>query len=153
MNRRELLSLAAAMPALAADNWKPAFFDEHQNATVIALADLIIPATDTPGAKAALVNRHLDHLLAAGPAAEQERFLSILSRLDAYAIRTAGKSFVSCSPEIQSGILTAPESERLLRSAKSMIATIYYATESGFKELNRGGRVPATFACKHEQHQ
>src|SRR5579863_4327755 len=44
-------------------NWKPVFFDEHQNETVIALTELIIPQTDTPGAKAALVNRFIDLML------------------------------------------------------------------------------------------
>ena len=38
--------------------------DPHQNATVIALSDVILPATDTPGAKAALVNEFIDLLLA-----------------------------------------------------------------------------------------
>src|SRR2546422_5750167 len=38
-------------PSLSAADWKPKFFDEHQNKTVIVLSDLIIPETDTPGAK------------------------------------------------------------------------------------------------------
>jgi hypothetical protein len=42
---------------LSAPSWKPFFLDEHQNETLIILSDLIIPATDTPGAKEALVNR------------------------------------------------------------------------------------------------
>src|SRR2546426_3964446 len=86
MNRRDLLKLgasAAAVPAAglaqqhdehatpaqkvakAATEWRPELLDDHQNQTVMVLVDLIIPATDTPGAKAALVNRHIDHLLAA----------------------------------------------------------------------------------------
>src|SRR5262245_53303704 len=49
-------------------DWKPLFLDEHQNQTLIVLSDLIIPETDTPGAKQALVNRFVDLLLAAeGP--------------------------------------------------------------------------------------
>ncbi len=50
---------------LAAPGWKPKFFDEHQNDTVMVLSDLIIPATDTPGAKEALANRYIDLVLAA----------------------------------------------------------------------------------------
>ncbi len=41
-------------------DWKPAFLNDHQNETLIVLSDVVIPATDTPGAKAALVNRYLD---------------------------------------------------------------------------------------------
>ena len=85
MNRRDLLKIGASVAAAPAagiaqnhehpvagtaarpaDSWKPELFDEHEAKTVLALVDLIIPATDTPGAKAALVDRHLDHILAAG---------------------------------------------------------------------------------------
>jgi len=45
---------------LAAPGWKPLFLDAHQNETLIVLSDLILPATDTPGAKEALVNRYID---------------------------------------------------------------------------------------------
>ena len=48
-----------------APGWKPLLLDEHQNETLIILSDLIIPATDTPGAKEALVNRYIDLVLAA----------------------------------------------------------------------------------------
>src|SRR5271169_579 len=33
-------------------NWKAAFLNDQQNETLIALSDVIIPATGTPGAKA-----------------------------------------------------------------------------------------------------
>ena len=35
---------------------------------------------------------------------------------------------------------------------KGMTAEVYYATEIGFNELNKGGRVPATFGCQHPEH-
>ena len=40
---------------LARQDWKPVFLDPHQNETLIALSDMILPKTDTPGAKEALV--------------------------------------------------------------------------------------------------
>ena len=39
-------------------------FVREQNATVIELSEMIIPQTDTPGAKVALVNRFVDSVLA-----------------------------------------------------------------------------------------
>jgi hypothetical protein len=68
MNRRDLrrtigaAGATAAVPAsalqcpvdcdaskeLARPDWKPAFLDGHQNATFIALSDLIIPTTAPP---------------------------------------------------------------------------------------------------------
>ena len=88
MNRRELLrnSLLAmgvvavnphagarifaagedAFVELERPDWTPVFFNAQQNETFTALSDAIIPATDTPGAKAALVNRFIDLVLSAG---------------------------------------------------------------------------------------
>jgi glucoside 3-dehydrogenase (cytochrome c) hitch-hiker subunit len=182
MNRRDLLKLgasAAAIPAAAQQyhppvpnlekapsvkpnpEWKPALFDDHQNQTVIALVDLIIPATDTPGAKAALVNRHMDHILAASPVADQQEFLEGLWWLDGYAIRLYGKPFVLCTPARQIEILqtldtgTAPgiaRGSRFFRQLKRNASTIYYSTDIGFKELNKGGRIPGTFGCQHPEH-
>src|SRR5262245_53237876 len=57
---------------LAAPGWKPRFFDEHQNETLIVLSNLIIPATETPGAKEALANRYIDLVLAAEKAEGQK---------------------------------------------------------------------------------
>jgi hypothetical protein len=76
MNRRDLLrhtflgAAAAASQAvaparqfppgydaskdLAHADWKPQFLDEHQSQTLAAFSDILIPDTDTPGAKAAL---------------------------------------------------------------------------------------------------
>src|SRR5436309_2383594 len=122
MKRRDLFKLsasaAAALPAFAQTAakpatiapapaaWKAKLFDEHQNATVIALTELIIPATDTPGAKAALVNRHLDLLLADGSQDDRVAFISGLNWLDGYAIRLHKHPFVKCTPEQQTAILT-----------------------------------------------
>ncbi|MCS7026009.1 MAG: gluconate 2-dehydrogenase subunit 3 family protein [Bryobacteraceae bacterium] len=167
MNRRDWMLVAAGVvasnPGLGqAPGWSPRLFDAHQNETVIALTEAILPATDTPGAKAAQVNRYLDLLLADGPAAERHRFLEGLAFLDSYAIRTFQTPFVRCSAEQQTAILTAFEENkagdletgnRFFRLAKQLTARIYYATEIGFRELNKGGRVPASYACKHPEHQ
>jgi gluconate 2-dehydrogenase gamma chain len=78
---------------LANANWKPLFFDEHQNETVVVLSDLIIPATDTPGAKEALVNRYIDLVLAAETRENQRAFLNSLSYLDGESMRRYKAAF------------------------------------------------------------
>jgi hypothetical protein len=174
MNRRQLLqftAVAAAAPlpqiegqatgtpdGIRTAAWKPRVFDAHQNETVVALTELIIPATDSPGAKAALVNRYMDLLLADGPDEQRNRFLEGLSWLDGYALRKHSQPFVRCTEQQQIAILTeldAGKAEelapgtRFFRYAKMLTARIYYATEIGFKELNKGGRVPPTYACRN----
>src|SRR5690349_14605878 len=124
MNRRELLKLGASVAAAPAAGiaqqhehpasgaapkptaeWKAELFDEHENQTVIALVDLIIPATDTPGAKAAVVNRHMDHILAAAPEDEKTRFREGLWWIDGYAMRKYSKPFTGCNTPEQTAIL------------------------------------------------
>jgi gluconate 2-dehydrogenase gamma chain len=171
MNRRDLLKLgatAAAVPAAGlaqsakpVENWKPELFDDHQNQTVIALIDLIIPATDTPGAKAALVNRHIDHILAAAPEDEKTKFREGLWWVDGYAIRKHGKPFAGLTVAQQTEILQTLDTgtdvelapgHRFFQMLKGATTEIYYATEIGFRELNKGGRIPAGFGCRHPEH-
>src|SRR5918994_4384240 len=66
----------------AATPWKPKVLDVRQNDTVTVLAELIIPETDTPGAKAARVNEYIDSVLADAAAADRESFLQGLTWLD-----------------------------------------------------------------------
>jgi hypothetical protein len=130
MKRRDALKLiagAAAVPALyshdlfalgreihqqlgSASALKT--LDPHQNATVIAISEMIIPATDTPGAKGARVNEFIDLILTdwcTGDACQ--RFLQGLADTDARSRRMFGKEFVNCTPEQQTELLTALDEE------------------------------------------
>jgi hypothetical protein len=147
-------------PAKADPAWKPELFDDHENETVIALTGLIIPATDTPGARAALVNRHADHILAASPEEEKTRFREGLWWVDGYALRHHGKPFAGCTEAQQIAMLESLDAgadpdlapgHRFFQMLKGMTTRIYYATEIGFNELNKTG-VPATFGCPHPGH-
>jgi hypothetical protein len=159
MNRRDAIktavAAAAAVPLLHAAEWKPALFTRQQNETVIALIDQIIPATDTPGAKAAQVNRYMDLLLKDGPAVERERFMKGLSWFDNEVQQQHKTAFSKLSPSQQTAFLTKldtseGEGNEFFRMAKSMTSRLYYQTEAGFKELNKHG-VPKTWACAHGQ--
>jgi hypothetical protein len=166
MNRRQMLKAGATAAAFSSvalpqegSAWRPAALSSAQNETVILLTELIIPATDTPGAKAANVNRYIDLFLSEGPASERDRFLSGLTWLDDYSVKEAGAVFAKLPPAKQAGILerldagedSLPEGNQFFRMIKSMTARFYYQTAIGFKELNKHG-VPGGFGCKHDAH-
>jgi hypothetical protein len=145
-----------------ASEWKPLLFDSHQNETVVTLSELIIPATDTPGAKAARVNEYIDLILHDGAADRRNEFLEGLGWLDGFAIRKHANPFVACSPEQQIAMLKeldrAGDEPDLKTGAaffaemKRLTASGYYTTRIGISELNKGGRVPSSFACGHDDH-
>ncbi len=152
-------SMAAAQAAQAGA-WKPLVFDEHQNRTVVALTELMIPATDTPGAKQARVNEYIDLVLHDVEPDLGHRFLMGLGWLDGYALRRHGAPFVDCSEEKQVAMLAAldgakePDLEpgaEFFADLKRLTVEGYYTSKIGIDELNKGG-VPETFGCQHDGH-
>ena len=80
----------------------------HQDATVTALAELIIPATETPGAKDVRVDEFIDRIVADWLSPEEKTsFLSGLADVDARAQNLFQKTFVDASPAQQAEILRA----------------------------------------------
>jgi hypothetical protein len=80
----------------------------HQNAVVVAMIDLIIPATETPGAKAARVNEFMDVILTDWATAdERERFLAGLDDVDTQANAVFGNNFLDASVVQQTALLRA----------------------------------------------
>lgn len=128
-------------PRLTSEMWKPIFFDSHQNETVVVLSDLIIPETDTPGAKAAQVNRFIDLLLDAESAETQQQYTEALSWLDGYCLSHHSKPFTALDAPEQSSVLTlltypaeTPDLKRgveLFGIIKSSIVQAYYTSEIG----------------------
>jgi len=123
------MSLGAAEPpdpSLAAADWKPKFLDDHQDQTVLAVADILIPDTDTPGARAAQVDRFIDLLLATdapgtgeessgtdftdllirkGSLEGQKRYIAALNWLDGYCLRQFSNPFTGLSRSGQETVL------------------------------------------------
>jgi glucoside 3-dehydrogenase (cytochrome c) hitch-hiker subunit len=138
------ISLGAAEPpdpSLASPDWKPKFFDEHENETVVALSDLIIPDTDTPGAKAAQVNRFIDLYLAAETPETQKQYLQALAWLDGYCLSKYTKPFTGLGRSEQDEVLTlftrrpaknepAPGAQKM-GILKGSIVEAYYSSEIG----------------------
>jgi hypothetical protein len=156
-----------AAAATGAAPWTPKLLDAHQNDTVVAIGELIIPQTDTPGAKAAKVNEFIDLVLADAGPAERREFLRGLAWMDARSRELFGGDFVAVTPEQQTALLTILSSPAntsagdqlgrdFFESVKSLTITGYYTTEIGLRqELGEDGGV--FFAdypgCQHPQHK
>ena len=141
---------------LTGPGWKPLFLDEHQNETLIVLSDLMIPATDTPGAKEALANRFIDLLLAAEKSEAQRAFLDSLSYLDGESMRRYKRAFRYLGREDQDDLLASMAYPRSsspwtgegskpdvghahFEKLKQRIATAYYSSEIGTRALGWDG--------------
>jgi hypothetical protein len=142
---------------LAAPGWKPLFLDEHQNETLVILSDLIIPATDTPGAKEALVNRYIDLVLAAETPDTQRAFLNSLGYLDGESIKRFKSAFRYLAADDQDLLLHAlayprnasnwtgeadvnpDKGHAHFEALKERIMTAYYSSQIGEKELGWDG--------------
>jgi hypothetical protein len=123
MQRRDALKFIAAgalAPAAAPELF--AFFQEahpasgyalrtlnpHQNATVVLMSEMIIPETDTPGAKGARVNEFIDVILTEW-ATEEDRnhFLDGLASVDKQSNELFSKDLVDASPAQQLALMRA----------------------------------------------
>jgi hypothetical protein len=135
MQRREALRILMAggvLPALSTDVF--AFFQEahpassytlrtldpHQNDTVVAMIDQILPVTGTPGAKGARVNEFIDVILTEW-ATEDERknFLSGLADVDKQSNSLFAKDFAGSSINQQVALLRSmDEAAATVRSVR-----------------------------------
>jgi hypothetical protein len=101
----------------------------HQNVTVVTMTDLIIPETDTPGAKAARVNEFIDVILTEWATPEERlNFLQGLEGVDRQSQELYGKDFVSASPLQQVTLLRAMDD--------------FAASERGDRREKHGNTVP-----------
>jgi len=135
MQRRDALRLlvtGAVLPTLTPEAF--AFFraahpapgyalktlNSHQNATVVAMTDLIVPSTDTPGAKGALVNEFIDLILTEW-ATEEERanFLGGLAGVDKQSNDLFGKDFIDTSPAQQTALLRSMDDAAMAEHARA----------------------------------
>jgi gluconate 2-dehydrogenase gamma chain len=158
---------ATARPAVAAVAWKPLLFNAHQNETVTILSELIIPATDTPGAKAAKVNEFIDLMLSEEDDATKRNFLRGLTWIDKKSNELYAANFKDATAEQQNALLVTLSSGKnssledqvgveFFNTMKAYTINGYYTTEIGLiKELGyKGNTYLDEFpGCTHPEHQ
>lgn len=165
--REQAMQIHLAAAAQSGGSWVPRVLSAGQLETVGVLVELIIPTTDTPGARDALVDRFVDGVLAAGASADRDRFLTGLAWLDARSVALFDRPFASATLPQQTELLTrlaaadAPAREPqagvdFFNAIKTLTISGYYTTEIGLRqELGDDGRLMlATFTgCTHPEHQ
>lgn len=172
MNRREMLRLLAgalAVPALTAHTPEQLLalgrtvhrrarggtlraLTPQQNETVAVIADLIIPTTDTPGARAAGVPAFIDLLVAEWyDDAERAAFRTGLSDVDARSRAAAGVDFRAATPAQQTAVLTALDAEaagkdnHFFSRMKWVTLYGYYTSEIGVTRELRDVVIPGRY--------
>lgn len=157
-------AVQAASPAQA---WTPRVLTAAQNDLVVTLTELIIPQTETPGAKAALVNRFIDGVLSDAKPADRETFLRGLAWIDERSRARFAREFNHATPAEQTALLItladennkAPEDRtgvEFFQAIKSMTISGYYTSEIGLQQ--ELGDDPTLFllefpGCTHPEHQ
>src|SRR5262249_48205676 len=142
----------------------------HQNETIVVITELIIPKTDTPGAKEAKVNEFIDLLLTEWfEPAEKKKFLDGLTQVDAQSRKLFSADFVACQPDQQTQLLkqldaaamefaekqrqakhddTDPPAMDFFYQLKKLTLTGYYTSEIGFtQELGKEIIPPHYVGC------
>lgn len=166
MNRRDLLQLLgsfALVPALAPFSAERRLeiaealharlgqtglrvLTPAQDATVTAVAEAIIPRTDTPGATDAKVNEFIDLLLADWYKEEDRaRFLRGIDAIDAEAMALGNTTFAAATPNTQHALLerwdnaeSGPETATAaFKRLKSLTVYGYFTSEIAVKEVTK----------------
>jgi hypothetical protein len=133
--------------------------DPHQHETVAVVAELIIPATDTPGARAAGVSEFIDLIVAEWYTEEERaRFLAGLADLDHRGQANSGRFFVEAPASYQEQILAElqgelltfratggkPE-ERFFHQLKYLTLYGYYTSKVGLEQELHWTTIPGRY--------
>jgi len=161
----ELYGQHVHVPGTAAQMGAPVFFKADDFATISRIADLIIPATDTPGALLSRVPSYID-LVVSRNSEHQSVYKDGLEWLQKASMERHQKPFVQLTEEQQIAILTplcdaadagklAHAGDVFFRAIKNMTADGYYTSKDGLSgELGfKGGAVLAEFpTCEVPEH-
>jgi hypothetical protein len=171
-------TLAAADAKAAAADWSPEFLDPHQNETLVALAERIVP-----GSTQAQSNRFIDLLLSVDTQENQKKFLASMGAFEAEALNTYQHPYKDLSEEQQNAILTKASTQKSgsgegggnwswfavpskdsgeppkltlrdhFENLKQWVAGAYYSSEVGMKELGWTGQVmwDSFPGCEHPE--
>lgn len=141
---------AAATTALS---WTPTALTPEQAQILDVVAELIIPATDTPGARAAGVPQFIDRAIANYCEKWQvDQLVGGVARMDADAKAAHGKLFVALAPEQQVAILNVYDRETAVSTSghffpllEDFVTVGYFTSEPGATLALKYDPVPGAY--------
>ena len=150
----------------AKSEWKPIFLTQAQAALVAEVAEIMIPRTDTPGAKDVGIPAFIDKMLKdAYPKDDQARFVAGLADFEAQAKREHGRAFLELEPALRAALVTqahgpAVEAERtapkppaqrhrpFILTMKELTLLGYFTSEPGATQVLQYRPIPGAYqAC------
>jgi gluconate 2-dehydrogenase gamma chain len=141
-------------------DWKPVFLNEDQASVVSQVSEIIIPATETPGAKDVGVPSFIDQLLKEVYAPEdQERFTAGLQAFNDEAKKEYGDDFSDLDEEDQTAFVKkkhdeAIQAERTIDPApkrpfiltmKELTMLGFFTSEAGATQVLQYDAVPGAY--------
>ena len=152
--RREIVKAIALSPVgmLPAASYSPKFFTSAELELVATIGELILPRTDTPGARDARAHEHIDLVLSESSEDERHDFRDGLIWLDRRSQDLYGRGFQALDVERQTALLTSisdrnslpPDDERgnqFFLNIRSKAVFAYYTSEAGLmRELTYKGK-------------
>ena len=145
----------AASAAVAGE--APEFFDENRFALVERVVDLVIPATDTPGAHDVGVHYFIDLMLEEWASHERQTRFRLGIEALGNALQEDGTAFVDAPADVQLARLRALGAQAFeptaghsfYREFKRMLLFAYYSSEAGATlELQYEPLIPDYKACE-----
>ncbi len=147
-----ILKGCAAKPTI---DWKPVFLTENQGILVSQVAEIIIPKTDTPGAKDAGVPGFIDLLLKdCYSKADQDNFISALTAFDEEAKKAHGDVFIELGAEKQTEFVKKTHDEAIAAKAekrpfvlmmKELTMLGFFTSEPGATQVLQYVAVPGSY--------
>ena len=131
-------------------DWTPTFLDHEQAKMVEAIADCILPTTDTPGALDVGVPAFVDLMLKeVYSQAEQQNFTVGMTALEATCEEQHKKKFLSCNQQEQTALLTQQEKAAggagFIRMIKELTLLGYFTSEPVMTNLLNYNPVPGKY--------
>ncbi|WP_044173130.1 gluconate 2-dehydrogenase subunit 3 family protein [Flectobacillus major] len=120
----------------------------QQEAFLAEVADIIIPTTDTPGAKAAGVEKFVVRVMSdCYKKEDQDKFYAGLAKLDSDSNAKFGKSFVSLDTKQKNEMvkLATTENKEFFLRMKELTVTGYFTSEIGATKALAYLPVPGKF--------